>query len=116
MASNESYDEATIVSLMTELYNILVALDYMPASMIAYPPHNIDLNMCQSLGLDPAVVSLIQHLPYPTDSEVARHYALFDQTPAAVYTEVDRLRRSRDPEQPFPEDARLDCLLPMTWP
>lgn len=55
---------------------------------------------------------MIQHLLYPTVSEVARWYALFDRTPAAVYTKGQCLCRLCDPEEPSPEDARLDYLLP----
>ncbi|KAH8812548.1 hypothetical protein F5884DRAFT_785752 [Xylogone sp. PMI_703] len=112
-----SYSEATIVSLMTEIYTILLKLRYIETSDIIYPPtdgHVLDEALCASLNLAPAVISLIRKLPCPVDVETARTFDFLLETRTIVYTDRRDLWASRDPDHSgtFDDLIRPDYLLP----
>jgi hypothetical protein len=93
------YDEATIVSLMTEIYTILQKLCYIEPSHINYPTpagHTLNQPLCASLNLSPAVISLIQKLPCPVDAETAVDFDFLLESRTVVYTNDGDLQESRD--------------------
>lgn len=67
MSIRSSYNEETIVSLIKEYYSLLVSLAYLHASQVIHPPpssHAINELLCNQLGLDAAVISLMKKIPY----------------------------------------------------
>ena len=65
---NLAWTEETIVSLISEFYSLLVSLAYLRPSQVIYPPpgtgHNINEELCNSINLDIAVISLMKRIPY----------------------------------------------------
>jgi hypothetical protein len=64
----EPYDEDEIVSAMKAIYDILIQLDQITPDQLVYPPasgHSINTELCESLNLEPAVISLMKRLTYP---------------------------------------------------
>lgn len=110
------YNEAVIVSLITEIYTILLKLRYIESSQLNYPPPNgypLNKSLCVSLNLSPAVISLIEKLPCPIDEETALSFEFLTESRAVVYTDDKDLKESRDPNNAGTlEDIRLDYLLP----
>jgi hypothetical protein len=114
ISSTPAYDESVILALWGEIYTNHQLLCYYPASAIVWPPtggHAIDLDVCSSLNLDPAVISLMQHLPqirtYPYTN-----YDFFDETYQLNYITADSIRGARDPDVPDEYKVRDHQLLP----
>jgi hypothetical protein len=107
------YNEQEIVNLVTELYELLVELCYVSRSDIAWPPkpngHRIDEAICKELGLKPEVVRLMQKIPYPRDSYIARDVELFPWSDVYVYIEDGEIRAGRDPDH-FGDECRPDYI------
>lgn len=86
----EPYEEAKIVSLLTQIYDTQQLLCYFPddSSIVYAPPegHHIDEATCKRLNLAPAVISLMKRMPYPRDADIMKHYHLVNETRAAIYT------------------------------
>jgi len=120
MSPHEPYDEATIVSLWTEIFQTQLALDYYPSpDSIVYAPvegHAINEEICKKLKLSSAVVSLMKHLPYPRDFDIAHDFPIFEGSVAIPYTQEDQILFARDPDNDFAvndeEEIRRDFLLP----
>lgn len=103
MTEREPYDEAEIVSMWTEIYNIQKALDYYPPdAIIEAPPdgHAINEEQCQKLNLSPAVISLMKRLPYPREEEdeIGHHYPVLADSMALDYTNDKQIVYGRDPD------------------
>lgn len=67
MSTGTSYNEATTVSLLKEYYYLLISLSYLHASQVINPPtsdHVINESLCNQLGLNAAVISLMKKIPY----------------------------------------------------
>lgn len=114
MSSTPAYDESVILALWGEIYTNHQLLCYYPASAIAWPPaggHAVDLDLCSSLNLDPAVISLMQHLPH-VRTPPYRSYDFLDETYQVDYNTADNLRSGRDPYVLNGDDVRDDYLLP----
>ncbi len=66
------FDQASwiqhVASLMADFYQLLIAMNWLDAKYVDYPPHSgstaLDLELTKELGLDRDVVSLLQQLPY----------------------------------------------------
>lgn len=123
MSIRSAYDEATIVSLIKEYYSQLISLSYLHAlQVINAPPSNHVINelICNQLGLDAAVISLMKKLPYIdgpyTDGELdwdASAYGcmLFPGAEAYSFLRDHDIIESRDPESDGRMGFRLNYLL-----
>jgi hypothetical protein len=91
--SNEAYDEATVISQITDFYKLQQLLCYFPdADSTTYPPpdgHAINEVACKHLEISPTVVSLMKKIPYPKDEDTAWQYNIVFDSLAAVYTDED---------------------------
>lgn len=127
MSTISSYHEATIVSLIREYYSLLISLSYLHASQVINPPpsnHTINESLCNQLGLDAAVISLMKKIPYIdgpySDGELdwdASAYGcmLFPGSwcgsMAYSFLRDSDIVESRDPEADGTEGVRLNYLL-----
>ncbi|KAF8859498.1 hypothetical protein BDZ45DRAFT_725250 [Acephala macrosclerotiorum] len=113
------YDEAEIVGLITELYELLVKFAYFPHDAVTWPPENgqpINDALCEELHLDPIIASLMKKLPY-LDSDLRYHVHLFPGSEPYSFLQDGDILESRDPENLAPRPGeesklRLDYLLP----
>lgn len=123
MSTRSPYIEATIVSLIKEYYSLLIALSYIRPSQIINPPpsnHMINESICNQLGLDAAVISLMKKLPYidgpysdgELDEEASAYGCmLFPGSRAYSFLRDHDIIESRDPEADGTEGVRLYYLL-----
>jgi hypothetical protein len=114
ISSTPAYDGSVILAFWGELYTNHQLLCYYPASAIAWAPaggHSIDLDLCSSLNLDPAVISLMQHLPQ-VRTPPYRNYDFLEETHQVDYDTADHLRSARDPYALTEDDVRDNYLLP----
>lgn len=129
MSTTSPYDEETIVSLIKEYYSLLISLSYLRASQIVNPPpsgHAINEKLCNSLGLDPAVTSLMRKSPYidgpysASDGEVDEDASAYgcmlfpgSWTGSLAYSFLrdDDIMESRDPYGTGTRGYRLNYLL-----
>lgn len=108
------YNEDEIVAIVTEIYKLMVKLCYVSSDAITWPPsvgHKINMTLCEELHLDPSVVLLIKHLPYPRDLDNALKMDLSPFSRPYCYLDDGELRCSRDPERVL-HRCRPDYLLP----
>lgn len=112
----EPYDEDEIVSAMKAICDILIQLDQITPDQLVYPPasgHSINIELCESLNLEPAVISLMKRLTYPKSIQDSLHFNFIEDSRALVYTKDEDTKAGRDPEiGGIPEALRLDYLLP----
>ncbi|CZR53267.1 uncharacterized protein PAC_03145 [Phialocephala subalpina] len=111
----EPYDEQAIVSSITAIYDILLALKYLVHEDIIYPPssgHQINVQLCEFLSLDKRVISLMQRLPYPNTGEDFWQWELIHDSRTMKYIDEDDIKEGRDPEKAGWDDPRFDYLLP----
>jgi len=125
------YNEAEIVSLITELYELLVKVAYLDNGQVTWPPfdsgHLINVDLCKQLGLDAAVISLMKKIPYVDSREQEEDdvierpdlhgFHLFPRSMAYSFLRDDDITESRDPENLPPRpgeksELRLDYILP----
>lgn len=84
---------------MTDIYELLIALSYFPASEIIFAPpprHEINKKLCLELKLTPEVISLMRRLPYPRGLE-RRPIFPFGSVPWDQLHD-ENLKMDRDPE------------------
>ncbi|KAG8161964.1 hypothetical protein KVR01_007729 [Diaporthe batatas] len=129
MSTTSPYNEAMIVSLIKEYYSLLISLSYLRASQIVSPPpsgHVINEKLCNSLGLDAAVISLMKKLPY-IDGPYSAGDGQLDQDASAYgcllfpgswtgslaysFLRDDDIMESRDPYATGTQGYRLNYLL-----
>lgn len=106
------YNEAEIVFLITELYKILVKLAYIPYEAVTWPPesgHEINEELCTQLGINPAVISLMEQIPH-VNSDDHHGFHLFPRSEAYSFLRDDDIIESRDPEN-FANELRLYYIL-----
>ncbi|KAF8863515.1 hypothetical protein BDZ45DRAFT_722290 [Acephala macrosclerotiorum] len=111
----EPYDEQAIVSFLTKIYKFLLDLKYLKDEDIIHSPlsgHQINLQLCEFLHLDPRVISLMQRLPYPRTGEDVWRWELIHDSRTMNYLDEDDIKEGRDPEKAGWDDPRLDFLLP----
>lgn len=63
------YNEETIITQITTIYNLLLKLSYFTSDRVTFPPesgHIINEELCYSLHLTPEVISLMRKVPYVT--------------------------------------------------
>ncbi|KAF2429076.1 hypothetical protein EJ08DRAFT_306230 [Tothia fuscella] len=114
MSSVASYDESVFLDLWSKIYSNHQLLCYYPSSAIEWPPaegHAINLQLCHSLKLEPAVISLMQRLPRVRTPPYST-YDFLDETYQIEYEPDGVLRFARDPFALKEEDARENYLLP----
>lgn len=113
---NTPYSEEVIVSIFMELYEVLVKICYVAEDWVTLAPpegHAINTTLCKSLNIDPAVISLMKHLPYVEDKDPVDVLFLFPESRPFYYLDDQELRAGRDPElADTMESPRLDYLLP----
>lgn len=110
---NTPYNETEIASLLTELYELLVKLAYIPHEAVTWPPesgHEINEELCTQLGMDAAVISLMKRIPY-VNSDEGYGLHLFPRSEADSFLRDDDILESRDPEN-FSTELRLYYILP----
>ncbi|KAJ5887261.1 hypothetical protein N7504_011308 [Penicillium tannophilum] len=114
--ASSPYNEEKIITQINTVYNLLLKLSYFTPDRINFPPedgHIINKELCRSLHLTPAVVSLMKRIPYVIDGY---HKPIIWQSRAYEYTRDEEIRNGRDPERTdavFDEDElRMDFLRP----
>lgn len=111
------YNEDEIVSLVTELYELLVKLAYIDRDHIRWSPpggHAINEDLCRELQLAPEVISLLKWLPY-VDEDCPYALHLFPNSEPLSYLQDSDVERSRDPAA-YPDKPRRDYILPHDIP
>lgn len=111
----EPYDEAKIISALTDIYQLQQLLCYFPEDgPLRYAPpegHRIDIAECERRKLSPAVVSLMKRLPYPSDPYTARTFTFLRSSTIPDYTEILDIKCGRDPfNYGMEEDLRENLL------
>lgn len=93
-----AYDEDTIVSLIEEIYNILIRLSYIPSNFMQYVPpkgHKLNESLCFSLNLQPRVIALLKRLPQPVQLEPSQEFELIPGSKACHLMSDDVIRLGR---------------------
>ncbi|KAL2836712.1 hypothetical protein BJY01DRAFT_251822 [Aspergillus pseudoustus] len=110
------YNEDEIVQLIKDIYRTYLRLNYIKRWELVWPPkdtgHVINAALCEELGLEPAVVSLMKRIPYFYDSSTSRNVEFHEYSRAMVYLEDAEIRGGRDPDLFEIQEPRLDYLLP----
>jgi hypothetical protein len=115
MSSVPSYNEETIITQITTIYNLLLRLNYLSPDRVTFPPeggHIINEELCHSLHLAPGVISLMKKIPYVVDGY---HKPIMWQTRAYEYLLDEEIRNGRDPELTgavADDELRMDFLQP----
>jgi hypothetical protein len=109
------YNEDEIVPLIKDIYRIYLQLNYIKRWELVWPPkdtgHAINEALCEELGLNPAVVSLMKRIPYLYDALTSKRVEFYQYSRAMVYLEDDEIRGGRDPGLFEVQEPRLDHLL-----
>ncbi|KEQ87306.1 hypothetical protein M438DRAFT_166593 [Aureobasidium pullulans EXF-150] len=102
MSASSPYTESDIIALITQYYHLLFQLHYISPSSVSFPPPTgriLNLQLCHSLYLTPAVISLMQHLPCPRDEGIMLEHDIFIPGSFANSFVNDRfIKLGRDPE------------------
>ncbi|KAL3489584.1 hypothetical protein BJX62DRAFT_238981 [Aspergillus germanicus] len=114
-AGHSPYNEDEIVQLIKDIYRTYLRLNYIKRWELVWPSedtgHAINEALCEELGLDPAVVSLIKRIPYICDYSTTKDIEFYPDSRAMVYLEDDEIRGGRDPSLFEFQEPRLDHLL-----
>ncbi|KAF7361900.1 SWIM-type domain-containing protein [Mycena venus] len=118
-----AYNPDEVVSLITQLYELLVAMGHWPEGGIRYPPHTnpaVDEELAVQLGYAPAAVSLMHRLPYLTpEANGSDQFEIVARTRFADYTLERHLHEGRRPYPYLYLDGCPDIdpwLLPLMLP
>ncbi|WYZ42273.1 hypothetical protein EsH8_V_001168 [Colletotrichum jinshuiense] len=102
--SPEAFREDEFVSLWSEMYVLLLKLNFWRREDVVFPPENtgrhtnLDRHHLRvELGMSPEAVSLIERLPYPRIAPYKR-MRIFPEADAMNYLEWDDLKDCRDPQ------------------
>ncbi|CAD0054759.1 unnamed protein product, partial [Aureobasidium pullulans] len=102
MSTSSPYKESEIISLIAQYYHLLFQLHYIFPSSVSFPPPTgriLNLQLCHSISLTPAVISLMQHLPCPCDEGIMLEHDIFIPGSFANSFVNDRfVKLGRDPE------------------
>ena len=107
-----------IVTSLTSLYRLFVALGYLTEDEISWSPHDtipFNVSKCVDLGYDPSAIDLLQKIPWTTKT-----VPIYYESMPVVYSCDDELELSRDPtnyliddpDDPQPVDG---WILPLTY-
>ncbi|KAJ7139477.1 hypothetical protein C8R44DRAFT_764580 [Mycena epipterygia] len=116
-----AYNPDEVVSLLTQLYELFIAMGHWPEGSLRYPPHadpSVNEQLAQQLGYAPAAVSLMRQLPYLT-WKANRDTEIIARTRFADYTREDDLKEGRHPTPYQYLDGCPDLdpwLLPLVLP
>lgn len=102
-----AYNEDEVVSLIHQIYRVLLKLRYLKPSDVIFPPKGTGRHpginrarFSEELNISPEVISLVECLPYPnalsSGSRMDR-WCLFPEAIAANYLNEAELRKTRDP-------------------
>ncbi|KAL4942931.1 hypothetical protein BDV06DRAFT_190998 [Aspergillus oleicola] len=109
------YNEDEIVQLIKDIYDTYLRLNHIKRWELIWPPnetgHVINETLCQELGLDLAVISLMKRIPYFYDSDTSKNVEFFEYSRAMVYLEDEEVLGDRDPGMFEVQEPRLDHLL-----
>jgi hypothetical protein len=119
------YNEDVLVALINELYSLYILLAYLKPSDVVHPDpatsrHNINRTLCNSLGLDSSVISLMERIPYmnsshtdPSPRRGLDNYPtfLFPRSRAYSFLNDQDIIESRDPEYDGVNPLRPNYLL-----
>ncbi|KAJ7924406.1 hypothetical protein B0H13DRAFT_1978302 [Mycena leptocephala] len=117
-----AYNPDEVVSLITQLYELLVNMGHWPEGSIHYPPHTnppVNEELAVQLGYVPAAISLMNRLPYLTSRVNEHDSEIVSRTRFADYTREEDLREGRSP---YPYQYMDGCppidpwLLPLMLP
>ncbi|KAJ6127550.1 hypothetical protein N7523_003162 [Penicillium sp. IBT 18751x] len=114
-SQSSSYDEETIVTQITTIYNLLLKLSYFSSDQVTFPPeggHIINEELCHSLHIAPQVISIMEKIPYVVDGY---HKPIMWQSRVFEYLLDEEIRNGRDPELvgvADDDELRLDFLRP----
>ncbi|OAQ86107.1 hypothetical protein VFPBJ_00147 [Purpureocillium lilacinum] len=100
---------------MLKVYQTLVRMRYLDASLIQEGPHNVDhlLPLYRSLGLDPSIIYLYSILPYVKPGDDGGGGDFFQGGEFADFRDEEDVRQARDP---FYSDAAEDAMRPWMTP
>lgn len=113
MTAMAPYDEEIIVKLFEELYHLLITLCAIEEHQISFPPaggHSINVELCTSLHIDAAVISLMRNIPYPKERETQLYFCLFPDGHPFIYVDDGDIFRGRDPDH-APADGTVPLRL-----
>ncbi|PVH72309.1 hypothetical protein DL98DRAFT_520549 [Cadophora sp. DSE1049] len=119
-ATSTPYSEDTIITLLNDLYTLLLKLAYLPPNSVTFAPpdsgHKINVPLCESLNLDPAVISLMKRMPhtdYGMGGSEELEYPVFEGGWMYNFLRDEQILRSRDPERgAWSDQPRKNYLLP----
>jgi len=63
-AESPPYNIMETVALVTEYYQLLQAMRYIGSDAIVYPPHDVNITLCETLGLTSLAINTLMLLPY----------------------------------------------------
>jgi len=109
---SSQYDEATLVGLVTDIYNILLKLGHLKEDKVMWPPgegHPLDFSrLDETSRIDSRVISLIRHLPL----HQGEGKCVVPAMRPVNYTMAEDLACSRDIDKRHfyapPDESRLD--------
>ena len=104
--SAEAYNEDEIIGLLTQIYNLMIALAYILPNEVSYPPadtgrHALNTPLLRELGMNAQVISLLEHLPHVAQEELE----LWIWSSPCNYFHDLQLRRDRDPYGKIPPNT-----------
>ncbi|KAF7343481.1 SWIM-type domain-containing protein [Mycena venus] len=120
-----AYEPDEVVSLITQLYKLLVTMGHWPEGSLRYPPHTdppVNEELAVQLGYTPAAVSIMRQLPYVSSNINGWYddkYEIVARTRIADYTNDHHLKEGR---RPYPYEYLDGCpdldpwLLPLMLP
>ncbi|KAJ7019895.1 hypothetical protein C8F04DRAFT_325644 [Mycena alexandri] len=114
-AAAAAYNPDEIVSLITQFYELLIAMGHWPEGSLRYAPHTnppVNEGLAVQLGYAPAVISLMKRLPYLSSEANQRHCnPILARTVLADYTRDVDLKEGRRP-YPYMYDENCPNLDP----
>ncbi|KAJ7129166.1 hypothetical protein C8R44DRAFT_776066 [Mycena epipterygia] len=118
-----AYNPDEVVSLITQLYELLIAMGHWPEGSLRYPPHTDppgNAELAAQLGYSPAAISLMHQLPYLVSKvNYDKDKYILGRTRFADYTHEEDVREGR---HPYPYEYLDGCpdidswLLPLMLP
>ncbi|KAJ6627018.1 hypothetical protein B0H10DRAFT_1941602 [Mycena sp. CBHHK59/15] len=120
--ASAAYNPGEIVSLITQFYELMVTMGHWPEGSIRYAPHTnppVNSDLATQLGYSPAVISLMQKLPYLVSLCNQQKHYIIARTRFANYTGEKDLKEGRHPYPYLYTDGCPDLdpwLLPLTLP
>jgi hypothetical protein len=109
-----AYNPDEVVALMTEFYEVLVKLALWPEGVIQNPPHTnpaVNVKLALELGYDPAVVELMQKLPYVKDEANQNEKRIIPDSFFENYTQERYVRGAKKHQDYDRYEAPIDSWI-----